>query len=149
MAVDRAESLGCCGLGDGHSFADGSHFRQDSDGVWHYMVGESDYEIRQMSGHPIAPLPSTDGCYTVWERSADEETGEFHPNRDIKAGLKPEDIHWYCFEIPLTGLEDSRWRDALPWTDALPIMVLKWVAMRLGLQRLPSPLSDRLTPLRE
>jgi hypothetical protein len=105
MAINRAESLGCCGLGDGHSFADGSHFRQDSDGVWHYIVGESDYEIRQMSGRPIEPLPSTDGCYTVWERSA-EETGQFHPNHDIPPGLKPEDIHWYCFEIPMAASEE-------------------------------------------
>ena len=71
------------------------------------MVGESDYEIRQMYGQPIQPVPSTDGCYTVWERSADE-TGQFYPNNDIKAGLKPEDIHWYCLEIPITGSEDTR-----------------------------------------
>ena len=107
MAVDRAEDLGCCGLADGHSFPDGSHFRQDSDGVWHYIVGESDYEIRQSSGQPIQPLPSADGCYTVWERSADE-TGQFRPNHDIQAGLKPEDIHWYCFEIPMTASEEAR-----------------------------------------
>jgi hypothetical protein len=88
------------------------------------MVGESDYEIRQMSGRPIEPLPSTDGCYTVWERSGDE-TGQFHPNREIKAGLKPEDIHWYCFEIPVTGLEDLRSPGAAPrWGDASPLNIL-------------------------
>jgi hypothetical protein len=53
------------------SFTDGSHFRKDSD--------------RQMSGQPIQPVPSMDGCCTVWERSADE-TGQFHPNDDIKPG---------------------------------------------------------------
>jgi hypothetical protein len=114
MAINRAESLGCCGLGDGHSFSEGSHFRKDSDGVWHYIVGESDYEIREMSGQPIEPLPSIDGCYTVWERSANAVTGEFHPNHEIKAGLKPEDIHWYCLEIPMTASEDSFRRAGQP-----------------------------------
>jgi hypothetical protein len=82
-----------------------------------------------MSGQPIEPLPSTDGCYTVWERSADE-TGQFRPNYEIKAGLKPEDIHWYCFEIPLTGSKDTPWPDAGPlWSDAFPLNGFKWAGL--------------------
>jgi hypothetical protein len=141
MAIDRAENLGCCGVDDGHSFSDGSHFRKDSGGVWHYMIGESDYEIRQTSEQPIEPLPSTDGCYTVWERSADEETGEFHPNGDIKAGLKSEDIHWYCLEIPMTASEDSRWLGPPLWVDPLQLSVLNWIEMHL----VPWPLLSSLS----
>lgn len=140
-------TLDAAGVGDGHSFSDGSHFRKDSDGVWHCVVGDSDYKIRQSSGLPIEPLPSTDGCYTVWERSADQRTGEFHPNRETKAGLKPKDIHWYCLEIPMTASEDLRLGRPL-WVNPSRLTVLSWIAMHLVPWPLHSSRSDRgLTPL--
>ena len=46
----------------------------------------------------IEPLPSADGCYTVWFRVW-SDSGKFVPG-EIRAGTTPDEVRFYCLEIP-------------------------------------------------
>jgi hypothetical protein len=70
MPVPQAEKFGCCGAGDAH-FAQASQFYEDEDGFWHFLIAGEDFRL--VRGTPenitkLEPLPSADGCYTVWFR---------------------------------------------------------------------------------
>ncbi|MBV8104646.1 MAG: hypothetical protein JO223_08490 [Hyphomicrobiales bacterium] len=100
MPVSQAEKLGCCGAGDAH-FAAASQFYEDEDGFWHFLVAGED--LRLVRGTPenmtkIEPLPSADGCYTVWFRVW-SDSGKFVPG-EIRAGMTPDEVRFYCLEIP-------------------------------------------------
>jgi hypothetical protein len=100
MPVPQAVKLGCCGAGDAH-FADASQFYEDADGFWHFLAAGED--LRIVRGAPenmtkIEPLPSADGCYTVWFRVW-SDSGKFVPG-EIRAGMTPDEVRFYCLEIP-------------------------------------------------
>lgn len=108
MPLDKAKNLGCCGKGDAHTFADGSHFSQDGKGTWHYYVNGMDYPIVQHgSGESIPPLPSSDGCYTIWYRRLVGGGIFTNPQLEIPPGTSPEEVYFYCLEIPFTGSTET------------------------------------------
>jgi len=101
MPVPEAEKLGCCGAGDAH-FGNASQFYEDSDGFWHYLVAGEDFRL--VRGVPenmtkIEPLPSADGCYTVWFRVW-SDSGKLVPG-EILPGMSPDEVRFYCLEIPI------------------------------------------------
>jgi hypothetical protein len=102
IPVPRAEKLGCCGAGDGH-FGSTSQFYEDHDGFWHYLVAGQDFLL--VRGAPesmtkIQPLPSAEGCYTVWFRVWSDSSGIFVPG-EIRPGMSPDEVRFYCLEIPM------------------------------------------------
>ena len=99
MPVSEAEKQGCCGAGDAH-FSNAEHVRQDERGVWHYLLAGVDYPIVGYGG-PIQALPSYDGCYTLWYRVAGSDGRYLAENGEIRAGTKPEDVRFYCLEVPM------------------------------------------------
>ena len=88
-------------MGDAH-FADASQFYVDGDGFWHYLVAGADFLL--VRGVPenmtkIQPLPSAEGCYTVWFRVWSDSSGIFVPG-EIRPG-SPDEVRFYCPEIPM------------------------------------------------
>ena len=102
MAVSAAEKMGCCGEGDAHTSVDGAEFSQDAGGHWYYRG----YPVRTGGGSWLDPLPSADGCYTIWYRYRQPGVdGRYMPNpAPIPSGGDPDDIRFYCIEIPMTGM---------------------------------------------
>jgi len=102
MPVPDAKKLGCCGAGDAH-FGGTSQFYEDHDGFWHYLVAGEDFLL--VRGAPenmtkIQPLPSAEGCYTVWFRVWSDSSGIFVPG-EIRPGMSPDEVRFYCLEIPM------------------------------------------------
>jgi hypothetical protein len=102
MPVSTAEKMGCCGEGDAHTSADGVDFTQDKNGHWFYRG----YPVATHNGQSwIDPLPSTDGCWTIWYRYRKPNDGRFMPTpTEIPIGGNPDDVAFYCIEIPVTGM---------------------------------------------
>jgi len=48
----------------------------------------------------IQPLPSAEGCYTVWFRVWSDSSGIFVPG-EIRPGMSPDEVRFYCLEIPM------------------------------------------------
>jgi hypothetical protein len=102
MPISEAKKLGCCGAGDPH-FGDARQFYEDKDGFWHYLVAGEDFRL--VRGVPenmnkIEPLPSLDGCYTVWFRVWSDRQWVFVPG-EIRHGMSADEVHFYCLEIPM------------------------------------------------
>jgi hypothetical protein len=102
MSVSEAKKLGCCGAGDAH-FGDAWQFYEDKDGFWHYLVAGEDFRL--VRGVPenmnkIEPLPSLDGCYTVWFRVWSDRQWVFVPG-EIRHGMSADEVRFYCLEIPI------------------------------------------------
>jgi hypothetical protein len=100
MPVGKAEKMGCCGAGDAHSYLDDTHFKEDDKGVWHFLSGGVDYPVTGGSG-PVKPLPSSDGCYTIWYRRNIQGRIQPDPEHDLPPGTSPDDVIFYCLELPL------------------------------------------------
>jgi hypothetical protein len=101
MPVPQAEKLGCCAASGHAHFADASQFYKGQDGFSHFLAAGED--LRIVRGTPenlikIEPLPSSDGCYTVWFRVW-SDSGKFVP-REIRLGMTPDEVRFYCHEIP-------------------------------------------------
>jgi hypothetical protein len=101
MPISEAKKLGCCGAGDAH-FGEAWQFYEDKDGFWHYLVAGEDFRL--VRGVPnnmnkIEPLPSLDGCYTVWFRVW-SDSGFFVPG-EIRHGMSVYEVRFYCLEIPI------------------------------------------------
>jgi hypothetical protein len=102
MPISQAEKLGCCGAGDAH-FGEAWQFYESKDGFWHYLVAGEDFRL--VRGVPnnknkIEPLPSQDGCYTVWFRVWSDDKKTLVPG-EIRHGMSPAEVRFYCLEIPM------------------------------------------------
>ena len=78
-------------------------FYEDRDGFWHYLVAGEDFRL--VRGVPnnknkIEPLPSQDGCYTVWFRVWSDDKRTLVPG-EIRHGMSPAEVRFYCLEIPM------------------------------------------------
>ena len=103
MPVPRAEKLGCCGSGPDAHFGSTSQFYEDRDGFGTDLVAGQDFLL--VRGAPesmtkIQPLPSAEGCYTVWFRVWSDSSGIFVPG-EIRPGMSPDEVRFYCLEIPM------------------------------------------------
>jgi hypothetical protein len=102
MPVSEAKKLGCCGAGDAH-FGEAWQFYEGKDGFWHYLVAGEDFRL--VRGVPnnmnkIEPLPSLDGCYTVWFRIWSDDKKTLVPG-EIRHGMSAAEVRFYCLELPM------------------------------------------------
>jgi hypothetical protein len=102
MPISAATKLGCCGAGDAH-FGEVWQFYEDKDGFWHYLAAGEDFRL--VRGVPnnmnkIEPLPSLDGCYTVWFRVWSDDKRALVPG-EIRHGMSAAEVRFYCLEIPM------------------------------------------------
>jgi hypothetical protein len=104
MPVSDAIKLGCCGAGDAH-FGEAWQFYKDEVGFWHYLVAGEDFRL--VRGVPnnmnkIEPLPSPDGCYTVWFRVWSDDKETLVPG-EIRHGMSAAEVRFYCLEFPMAS----------------------------------------------
>jgi hypothetical protein len=102
MPISEAKKLGCCGAGDAH-FGEAWQFYEGKDGFWHYLVAGEDFRL--VRGVPnnmnkIEPLPSLDGCYTVWFRVWSHDKEALVPG-EIRHGMSAAEVRFYCLEVPM------------------------------------------------
>jgi hypothetical protein len=102
MPISEAKKLGCCGAGDAH-FGEAWQFYEGKDGFWHYLVAGEDFRL--VRGVPnnmnkLEPLPSLDGCYTVWFRVWSDAKQALVPG-EIRHGMSAAEVRFYCLELPM------------------------------------------------
>ena len=102
MPISEATKLGCCGAGDAH-FGEAGQFYEDQDGLWHYLVVGEDFRlVRGVANNmnKLEPLPSLDGCYTVWFRVWRDAKQALVPG-EIRHGMSAAEVRFYYLEIPM------------------------------------------------
>ena len=102
MPVSEAKKLGCCGAGDAH-FGEAWQFYEGKDGFWHYLAAGEDFRL--VRGVPnnmnkLEPLPSLDGCYTVWFRVW-SDAKQALVQGEIRHGMSAAEVRFYCLELPM------------------------------------------------
>jgi hypothetical protein len=102
MPISQATKLGCCGAGDAH-FGEPWQFYRDSKGFWHYLAAGQDFRLihgAPINNDKIEPLPSQDGCYTIWYRVWSDSHWVFVPG-EIRPGMSAAEVSFYCLEMPM------------------------------------------------